>query len=86
MCWGEDSKWTGVAIDKAKADYLDGKRPWFCYVCGERKCSECGSPINHPMGSDTLSDNGCSSHASILPFNPGCINEGCTNYKKESLK
>jgi len=79
--WGEKEKWTDSAILSAKNSYLNGKRPWFCQICGERKCSECGSPINYPMGSDILYGNGCSSHAPILPFDPGCANPSCKKYK-----
>jgi len=80
-CWGEKEKWTDSAIASAKSSYLNGKRPWFCQICGERKCSECGSPINYPMGSDILYGNGCASHASIHPIDPGCTNPNCNKYK-----
>jgi len=79
--WGEKDKWTEAAIKSAKNAYLDGKQPWFCQVCGERKCSKCGSPINYPMGSDILYGNGCSSHVAMLPFDPGCINPACDKYR-----
>lgn len=82
MVWGEKSKWTELAIKKAKNEYLNGKRPWFCQVCGARTCSRCGTPINYPMGSEILYDNGCSSHASIIPCDPGCSNLDCDGYKK----
>lgn len=80
-CWGETKKWTDAAVLSAKNAYLNGKRPWFCQVCGERKCSECGSPINYPMGSDILYGDGRSSHAPIHPFDPGCNNLSCKKYK-----
>jgi len=81
VIWGEENKWTDDAIERAKADYLNGNRPWFCQVCGERKCSKCGSPINYPMGSDVISINGCTSHIPIFPFDPGCINKECKKFK-----
>ncbi|GAA0406190.1 hypothetical protein GCM10009133_13540 [Cocleimonas flava] len=79
--WGEKNKWTDEAIERAKADYLDGNQPWFCQVCGERKCSKCGSPINYPMGSDVICSSGCSSHIPVFPFDPGCINKACKKFK-----
>lgn len=82
LVWGEKEKWTLEAIARAKSEYLNGRRPWFCQVCGERTCSECGAPINLPMGSDVLSDNGCSSHVTIFPFDPGCINPECKKYRE----
>jgi hypothetical protein len=82
VVWGEKDKWTTSAIEKARNEFLRGFRPWFCEVCGERKCSRCGSPINYPMGSDVLYDNGCSSHCAIFPFNPGCNNPDCENYRE----
>lgn len=79
--WGESEKWTDSVILSAKNAYLNGKQPWFCQICGERKCSECGSPINYPMGSDILYGDGRSSHAPIHPFDPGCNNLSCKKYK-----
>lgn len=79
--WGEKEKWTDSSVTLAKAAYLKGKRPWFCQICGERKCTECGSPINVPVGSDILYGDGCVSHVGNHPLNPGCINKDCENYK-----
>jgi len=79
--WGEKEKWTESAIISAKSAYLNGKQPWFCQICGERKCNKCGSPINVPVGSDILYGNGCVSHVANQPLNPGCINKDCENYK-----
>ncbi|NOQ64919.1 MAG: hypothetical protein GQ582_10445 [Methyloprofundus sp.] len=80
--WGEKEKWNEASIKSAKNSYLNGKQPWFCQICGERKCSHCDSPINYPMGSDILYGNGCSSHVAILPIDPGCNNSACDQYKK----
>jgi len=82
VVWGEKSKWTPTAIQAAKHEYLSGKRPWFCQRCGVRTCRQCGAPINYPVGSDMLDDQGCSSHAPIFPFDPGCSNPECERYKK----
>ena len=80
--WGEKELWTESAVEKVKKEYQTGYRPWFCQICGKRTCSECGAPINYPMGSDLLSAGGCSSHAPIHPFDPGCINPNCEKYKQ----
>lgn len=82
VVWGEKEKWTLPAIKRAKEEFLNGRRPWLCQICAHRKCSECGSPINYPMGSDILYDNGCSSHVAIFPFDPGCINPDCDKYRE----
>ena len=82
MVWGEKDKWTSEAIERAKTAYLNARRPWFCQVCGARTCRECGAPINLPMGSDVLYDNGCSSHVTMFPFDPGCINPACKRYRE----
>jgi len=85
LVWGEKIKWTAEAIERAKVAYLTGMRPWFCQCCGHRQCRVCNLPINYPMGSDVLNDVGCSSHIPVLPFDPGCSNQECKNYKEFSL-
>lgn len=82
VVWGEKNKWTKSLIDKAHTEFLSGHHPWFCQVCGERKCDNCGYPLNYPMGSDIIDNNGCSSHCAIHPFDPGCSNPNCVNYKE----
>jgi hypothetical protein len=81
VVWGENSKWTLSTTNKVKEEYLKGRQPWFCQVCGKRKCIECGAPINVPMGSDVLSDNGYISHVPMHPVDPGCINPKCKKYR-----
>lgn len=81
LVWGEPEQWTDEAIERARQEYLAGRRPWLCQLCGERKCSQCGWPINYPMGSDILHDSGCSTHIAIFPFDPGCINKQCKKYR-----
>ena len=85
VVWGEKDKWTQQAIEKARNEYLSGNIPWICQICGERKCRKYCAPITVPVGSDILSDNGCSSHTPMLPFNPGCINPACENYREWNL-
>lgn len=86
VVWGDKELWTQGAIEKAKQEFLHGRRPWLCQLCARRECSECGAPINYPMGSDILYANGCSSHVAMSPFDPGCINTECKKYREWSLK
>ena len=78
----DPSRWTDEAIERVRQDYLAGFRPWLCQKCTGRVCRKCGVPINYPLGSDVLYDNGCSSHVPILPFDPGCSNKACESYKE----
>lgn len=81
VIWGEVSIWSEASIQRAIDAFHNGKRSWFCQICGQRVCSTCGAPINYPMGSDVLKDDGASSHCGIFPFDPGCINPECRNYR-----
>ena len=80
VVWGE--MWDEKSIQRAISALNNNKTPWFCQVCGVRTCQICNQPINYPMGSDLLTDEGCSPHVPIHPFNPGCINKKCSNYKE----
>ena len=51
-------------------------------IARESLCPECGAPLNYPMGSDVLYDNGCSSHCPCLPVNCGCSNPNCKHYRE----
>jgi hypothetical protein len=82
VIWGEVSMWSEEAIQRATDAFHKGKRSWFCQICGQRSCSTCGAPINYPMGSDVLYENGSNPHCGIFPFDPGCINTKCKNYKE----
>ena len=86
VVWGKKSFWTKAAITQAIKDFQNDMRPWFCQKCGVRQCSACGEPINYPMGSDALSDDGCTSHIPIFPYDPGCINKKCEKYKEWGKK
>jgi len=79
--WGEEEKWTVTAIENAKKDFQNNLQPWICQVCANRKCHTCGKPINYPVGSDIVKQNGCITHIPIIPSNLGCINKQCKNYK-----
>ena len=79
--WGESEKWSAKAVKSAKEAYENDLHPWFCQICGERKCNICGAPINYPMASDAINDDGCISHLAIFPFDPGCTNPKCSDYE-----
>lgn len=83
LSYGEKrKKWTPGRIEKARQEYLHGFRPWICQNCAGKLCPECGAPLNYPMGSDVLYDNGCSSHCPCLPVNCGCSNPNCKHYRE----
>lgn len=79
VVWGQ--KWTPETIRQALATLQDGKRPWFCQKCGNRKCAVCGRPLNHPSAADVLYDDGTVSHCMIIPADLGCINPKCKKYR-----
>ncbi|GJM17089.1 MAG: hypothetical protein DHS20C13_24160 [Thermodesulfobacteriota bacterium] len=81
VIWGDKEKWTTSVINKVKEECLHNRQPWFCQTCGLRSCNKCGSPMNFPMGSEIIYDNGISSHVAIFPIDPGCINQKYEKYK-----
>ncbi|MBU1566854.1 MAG: hypothetical protein KJ630_14680 [Proteobacteria bacterium] len=82
VVWGPGTIWSGDAIQRATAAFHKGKRSWFCQLCGNRVCLDCGSPSQMPVGSDVLYENGCTAHVAILPCHPGCVNPQCKNHKE----
>ena len=74
--------WTPQRIEDARDQFLAGRHAWFCQVCGDRKCRRCGSPLNMPWAADVLYDDGCSAHVPLVPFDPGCINRSCLQYRE----
>lgn len=81
VTWGELSMWSKSSIQRAIEAFHKGKRSWFCQICGRRVCSTCGAPINHPVLSDVLNNDGSNPHCGMIPCDPGCKNPSCTNYK-----
>ena len=79
--WGEPDIFSNEALDRARKEYLSGKRPWFCQKCGKRQCSLCGEPIGRPLASTYILDDGRTFYAALLGYNPGCVNSGCKNYR-----
>ena len=80
VVWG--SFWDDDAIIQRAIDTVEnGKRPWFCQLCANRICHECGQPVQFIHGSDILKDNGYCPHAAILPISPGCCNPNCSKHR-----
>lgn len=84
LVWGSRSMWSEDAVQRAINVFQRNKRPWFCQDCGNRICPECSFPVQYPVGSDVLYDDGCSTHIGMLPICPGCINPNCPTQKKEN--
>ena len=81
VAWGEESVFSDQVINRAREDFLAGKRPWFCQKCGKRQCHLCGEPTGRPLGSDYIFDDGHTLHSANLGYNPGCINLDCKNFR-----
>lgn len=81
VIWGEKDIWTDEVHERARIEFLQERRPWFCQICGRRTCHLCGHPINLPVGSDVLHDDGCCLHVAIFPVDAGCINPECSKYR-----
>jgi len=41
----------------------------------------CGEPINYPVASDVIYDDGRIYHCMIIPADLGCINPNCVKYR-----
>lgn len=78
--WGDEGFWNADRVQRAKNEFLAGRHPWFCQICGLRTCTECGVPLAWPPGSDSLSADGCIRHHALLGVNPGCANPDCREY------
>jgi len=82
---GRRELWTDDNIERARQAYLSGQQPWICQRCAGRVCRECGAPINYPVGADILHNSGCSTHAPVFGFDPGCTNRNCRKFRKWKL-
>lgn len=63
VVWGDI--WTDESINRALQEFHSSRHPWFCQICGKRTCFECKYPINMPVGSDCIYENGSTSHCPI---------------------
>ena len=78
---GEKEMWTKERIEKAVELFKKNLHPWFCQVCANRTCSECGSPSQWAHGCDSIYDNGDIRHSAMFPIPPGCINTNCKEHR-----
>ncbi|MCB1585430.1 MAG: hypothetical protein KDI52_04035 [Xanthomonadales bacterium] len=81
VVWGIWSIWSQSNINNAIELFKQNLHPWFCQKCGNRTCDKCQEPINMPMGSDVIYEDGDIRHVMVIGINPGCINPKCTNFK-----
>lgn len=70
------SKWTAESITRTVEAINSGYQPWFCQVCANKTCKECGSPTQWVQGADLINGN----HCAVFPINSGCINPDCENH------
>lgn len=82
VVWGPGTMWSEESIQRATEAFHKGRRSWFCQLCGNRICPECGYPQNFPLGSQLLYDDGRSYYLAMLPISPGCINASCINHRR----
>ena len=78
--WGESSIFNEAVISQALTDYLNGKQPWHCQICGKRECHLCGKPLI----ALAYGDYACRGHGrgyyhkgATLGANLGCIDPKC---------
>ena len=72
------AKTKGFSLYKKEKEIIHkGYKAWICQICADRLCSECGSPVQRPVGRDVIYDDGYTCHIAIFP--PlGCTNENCS--------
>ena len=69
--------WTDETEVRALQAALDGLRPWICQKCAERTCKRCGAPLEYPIASTFLNDDGAVMHLMIVPSRNSCVNPRC---------
>ena len=86
VIWGEKAFLTEGVINRIKATYLEGRRPWFCQVCGSRSCHLCGGLLPRPVMSDYLFDDGGTVHCPCLGADLGCWNPACERHRPDQVR
>ena len=81
VLWGEGGFLSDEVINRVRATYLEGLRPWFCQVCGSRLCHVCGEILPRPVMSDYVFDDGGTVHCPVLGADPGCWNPQCERHR-----
>ncbi|ACL06480.1 hypothetical protein Dalk_4803 [Desulfatibacillum aliphaticivorans] len=82
--WGK--KWEDEKMDQAVEIHKSGHHPWFCQKCANRICPVCGGNLLNPMCSDSIHDDGTTSHCSILPVPQYCENPQCSRHPKSKVE
>jgi len=86
VIWGEDWFLSDQVINRVKAIYLEGLRPWFCQACGSRLCYSCGEILPRPVMSDYVDDDGGIVHCPCLGADPGCWNPECERHRPYNIR
>ena len=85
VVWGEKEIFTGEVVDRIKATYLSGVRPWMCQGegCGDRACPACGKAMKMTPSCDVLHENGKKLHMMVVMGNNFlCTNVDCEKYRE----
>ena len=77
VTYGAD--WTDEGRRSALEAALEGFRPWICQKCAGRTCVSCGAPLEYPIASTLLNDDGAVTHLMIVPARASCINPSCAS-------
>lgn len=65
--WGEESKWTKAAVNRAKQAYLDGQQPWYCEKCCEEICNKTRMPKSGAVSAKVVHKHGYVINTVIVP-------------------
>lgn len=71
------TEWTEEGRQRAIDAAREGLRPWLCQKCAGRTCQACGAPLEFPIASTLLNDDGAVTHLMIVPTRASCINPEC---------
>lgn len=71
------SGWSTESEARALEAAAAGDRPWICQRCALLTCARCGSPLESPIASTWLHDDGATSHLMVVPSRVSCINPEC---------
>jgi hypothetical protein len=71
------AEWSDEGRARAREAALSGMRPWICQRCAGRTCQACGAPLEYPIASTLLNDDGAVTHLMIVPPRASCINPEC---------
>lgn len=81
--WGDKKIFTDAVVDRIRATYRSGFRPWMCQAkgCGDRACVVCGMAMRHTPCCGILHDDGESRYQMLIPLmSYPCTNVDCENF------